>query len=368
VVVSVNYRTGAEGFAHLEGFPDNRGLLDQIAALRWVHDNVAAFGGNPHNITVFGESAGAGSIAALLAMPAAAGLFHRAAIQSLPGTYFTPELAADITASIAEETRGQHRHPVSLTDVTPPELVAATRVVTERLPHMSGWWGAVAHTPTPFSPVVDGDILPKPPWSVLASGQARDIPMFVSHVRDEFRLLAARLGPTTDDEVDQLIDNLAVTVSAERYRAEFPHLTAEQLREIALADWLFRMPTIHLADAARAGGGLVWTSALCWGFGPQGASHGLDTLLVFGTADADGEITAAGSAAVQEARMLSELMRTEFLAFAATGNPGWPRYEPPHDTTRIYDTTPSVEPYPEQRSQTIWRDHHFEAINLPKPT
>ncbi|HEX4721298.1 MAG TPA: carboxylesterase family protein, partial [Pseudonocardiaceae bacterium] len=93
VVVSANYRSGFEGFARIDGAPDNRGLLDQIAALRWVRDNITAFGGDPANVTVFGQSAGANSIAALLAMPAVTGLFRRAILQSIPGTYFAPDLA-----------------------------------------------------------------------------------------------------------------------------------------------------------------------------------------------------------------------------------------------------------------------------------
>jgi para-nitrobenzyl esterase len=103
VVVSVNYRVGVEGFAHIAGAPDNRGILDQVAALRWVQDNIAAFGGDPGRVIVFGQSAGAGCIAALLAMPMAAGLFRRAIAQSAPGTYFSPRLAAAISATIAAE-------------------------------------------------------------------------------------------------------------------------------------------------------------------------------------------------------------------------------------------------------------------------
>src|SRR5690606_27698569 len=99
VVVTLNYRVGMEGFAHIEGAPANRGLLDQVAALEWVRDNIAAFGGDPGQVTVFGESAGAGSIAALLAMPRAAGLFRRAIAQSVPGTYFSDALARDLGAA-----------------------------------------------------------------------------------------------------------------------------------------------------------------------------------------------------------------------------------------------------------------------------
>ena len=100
VVVTFNYRLSAEGFGQFPGAPANRGLLDQVAALHWVQDNIAAFGGDPGRVTVFGESAGAGSIAALMAMPSATGLFHRAIAQSVPGLYFTEALATDIAAAI----------------------------------------------------------------------------------------------------------------------------------------------------------------------------------------------------------------------------------------------------------------------------
>ena len=97
VVVTVNHRVGVEGYGEIVGAPSNRGLLDVVTALHWVRDNIAAFGGNPHSVTVFGQSAGAG--ASLLVMPLARGLFHRAIAQSVPGTFLTPALAADITGS-----------------------------------------------------------------------------------------------------------------------------------------------------------------------------------------------------------------------------------------------------------------------------
>jgi len=103
VVVTFNHRIGVEGYAYLPGVPANRGLLDQVAALRWVQENIATFGGDPDLVTVFGESSGAGAIASLLVMPAAAGLFRRAIAQSVTGTFFSPTLAADVTAAIAAE-------------------------------------------------------------------------------------------------------------------------------------------------------------------------------------------------------------------------------------------------------------------------
>lgn len=103
VVATFNYRVGLEGFGYVEGMPANRGLLDQVAALEWVQSNIRAFGGDPDRVTVFGRSAGGGSVAALMAMPRAAGSFRRAIAQSAPGAYFTPDLAGDITRVCAVE-------------------------------------------------------------------------------------------------------------------------------------------------------------------------------------------------------------------------------------------------------------------------
>ncbi|WP_049566418.1 carboxylesterase/lipase family protein [Streptomyces sp. SBT349] len=363
VVVSMNYRVGAEGWAHIPGYPDNRGLLDQVAALRWVKDNVAAFGGDPDNVTVFGQSSGAGSVAALLVMPRAVGLFDRAIMQSLPGTYFTPELAAQVTRCVVAEL-GPDLDAERLVEVGPRRLMAAVTEMSERLlPTMGVHWGPVAYTPTPFSPVVDGEILPVTPWEGLAAGSAAHrVPILLGHVRDEGRLLATQGGPADDGAADQMIGSLAPTVQAHRYHADFPGLAAAELWEVALGDWLLRMPTLHLAEAARAGGAQVWFSELCWGYGPEGAWHTLDALLVFGSADIFGEVTEAGPKAVQRHHALSELMRREYVAFAATGDPGWPRFDPSDRATRIYATSPSVAAYPEQKSRAIWRNHRFTAM------
>ena len=365
VVVSAHYRTGFEGFAHLDGAPANRALLDQLAALRWVRDNITAFGGDPGNVTVLGQSAGAGSIAALLVMPAATALFRRAILQSLPATYFTPGLATDIATEISAEL-GRAPRVADLTEVPPGELVEATRTVTARLPQRAHRWGAVAHTPTPFSPVVDGDVLAVAPWEGLGTGAARDIELLVCHTRDEFSLLAAGLGAIGDGEVDALIAGLAPTPGARRYRVAYPSLSPPELRDTALSDWLYRMATLHLAEAAHAGGAQVWLSELGWGFNSAGASHGLDTLLLFGTAHIDTGLTEAGPDAMAEALHLSELIRSEHLSFAATGHPGWGRHEPDGRVTRVYDTASTVVGYPEDRSRRIWRDQRFGTLDLQR--
>jgi para-nitrobenzyl esterase len=172
VVVSFNYRLGMEGFAQLTGAPANRGLLDQVAALRWVQENIAAFGGDPGQVTVFGESAGGGSVASLLAMETAAGLFRRAILQSVPGTFFSAGLAADLAAAAARDL-DQAPDAAALAGVDPARLVAAGETVVPSFGQHVDRWGAVAHTLTPFSPVVDGEVLAAAPWQALSAGRAR---------------------------------------------------------------------------------------------------------------------------------------------------------------------------------------------------
>ncbi|MBB4890519.1 carboxylesterase type B [Streptomyces netropsis] len=150
----------------------------------------------------FGQSAGAGSVAALLAMPRAAGLFGRAVAQSVQGTFFSPELTADITTSCAAEL-GLRPTVAELSTVAPASLSAAGDAVGAKMARWAERWGQVAHKPIPFSPVVEGDALPVTPWQALADGVGRDIDLLVGHTRDEQRLLTAfdgLLGQVTQEQ------------------------------------------------------------------------------------------------------------------------------------------------------------------------
>ncbi|MFI9504149.1 carboxylesterase/lipase family protein [Nocardia sp. NPDC052566] len=366
VLVSMNYRTGFEGWAHIAGAPDNRGVLDQAAALRWVQDTIAAFGGDPGNVTVFGQSAGAGSVAALLSTPLAAGLFHRAIAQSVPGTYFATGLAAAISTTIAAEL-GARATVDELARIPPHALIGATSEIIRRMPGFVDSWGPMALTPTPFSPVVDGDALPHAPWQALAGGAARDIDVLVGHTRDEFRLFNPLFGrEVTEEQLSAALDRLAPP-SGSGYRAVYTEATAGELYELVHADWLFRMPSLHLADAKHRGGGRVWNYELCWGYRQdQGASHSLDLLLVFGTLTADEvrDHPLAFPNAASEVDRVAHYMRSDWLNFATTGDPGWAPYDPNNRTTRIYGTEPVTAPYPEDRSRLIWHSHRFDTLDL----
>jgi para-nitrobenzyl esterase len=370
VVVTFNYRVGIEGFARIGGAPANRGLLDQVAALEWVRENIAAFGGDPDRVTVFGESAGAGSIAALMAMDRTRGLFRRAIVQSVPGTFFSDELAVDIAGALAGQL-GLRPTVADLSGVDPRKLPEAGAALGGRMREYADRWGAVAHTSTPYSPVVDGEVLTRAPWEALAGGTARDVDLIAGHTRDEYRLfllLRGLLGRVDGTLAATALRLFGPTPDAGRtYRAAFPDASAERLFELVLSDWLFRMPTLHLADAQAAGGGRAHVYELTWpapaGGGAMGACHGLDIPLTFGVYDGLGALL-IGPEPSPGTEALSARIRSAWTAFATEGDPGWPAYDTERRLVQLLDTEPTVTPYPEEASRRLWEGHTFTTLPL----
>ncbi|SFO51287.1 para-nitrobenzyl esterase [Amycolatopsis rubida] len=361
VVVTFNYRVGVEGFGQLAGAPANRGLLDQVAALEWVRDNVAAFGGDPRQVTVFGQSAGAGGVAALLAMPSAAGLFRRAIAQSVPGTFVSPELAADVMATIAASA-GTTATVEGLRDLS---LVAAVDALDLR--EHADRWGAFAYGVTPFSPVVDGDVLPATPWQALRDGASRDVELIVGHTRDEFRkMLAGRglLGRVTEE----MTADALVALAPEGYRAAFPEATPEQLYETLHSDWLFRMPSANLARE-HTGRSYLYEFVLeaPGSGGVLGACHGVDVALTFGNLTGPlAEKMLGPPPPNAELAALSAAMRAAWTGFARGEGPGWGEFDAA-GTTWVIGADPIVRSYPEQLSANLWAGHDFPCLPLRSP-
>ncbi len=367
VVVTFNYRLSAEGFGHFLGAPANRGLLDQVALLRWVQNNIAGFGGDPGRVNVFGESAGAGCIAALMAMPRASGLFHRAIAQSVPGLYFAPALATDIAAATADVV-GVQPSTSELARLAPSRLndaadeVARTMATTSR-------WGEAAYLRSPFAPVVDGDVLPALPWAALADGAAPDVDLVVGHTRDEYRLFmvaTGALGAITSEQSDEALTQLAPDAAA--FRAAYPTADPERLYELVHSDAMFRMPSLRLAEA-RQPSARSYVYELTWdapGMGGEmlGACHGLGLPLTFGNLTAGVATFLIGNDPTSEATELSSRVRRAWTAFAATGDPGWPAFAPPERRTWVIDAEPSVQPYPEETSRHLWATHTLTAVDL----
>jgi para-nitrobenzyl esterase len=295
-------------------------------------------------------------------MPSAAGLFRRAITQSFPGTFFSRALAADITEAIAAVAGlPATAEAFAATDARQLAL-ASDKVVTRRHPN----WGPVAMTGVPFSPVVDGEVLPGTPWQALATGTARGVDLLAGHNRDEFRLFLefeGLRGKVTPDMTDHVIDVLVPGDGDKAYRTAYPDADAETLYELVFSDWLFRIPTLHLAQAHAAGGGKTFLYELTYAPGPLGACHALDVPLVFGVTAEIGQYL-LGHEPPAAAIALGDLMRSEWTAFAAHGDPGWTPYAPGRRMTRIYDTEPDVAPYPEEASMHIWDQHRLTRLDL----
>ncbi|GAA1325792.1 carboxylesterase family protein [Actinocatenispora thailandica] len=374
VVVTLNYRVGVEGFAHLPGAPPNRGLLDQIAALQWVRRNIERFGGNPALVTVAGQSAGAGSIAALLTMPSARGLFRRAITHSVPGNHITPALASQVTAALAARL-GTAPTATALSAVDPYRLADELTALDADLSADRERWGRLAALGVAVCPEIDGDVLPETPWSALRGGRADGIELLVGHTRDEFRLfsvMAGRAHTFTDQEAQVALDLFAPQPHGPHaYRTARQGATASELLETVESDALFRMPSLHLAHANTAAGGTSHLFELCLAAtaagGALGACHSLDVPLAFGTLDSPAGRSVFGDAPGEAVRRVSRELGDAWVGFVTTGDPGWPAHHPDQGLTRVLDVESGTVRYPERVSQRIWAGHPPTPFDVAGP-
>ncbi|MGY3679594.1 carboxylesterase/lipase family protein [Streptomyces sp. TE33382] len=321
VLVSVNYRLGIEGFGVFPDAPANRGLLDQIAALEWVRDNIAAFGGDPHRVTVAGESAGAISIGALLAAPRAAGLFRRAVLQSGAPTALSVEAGRGTTELIAKRL-GVPATAAALAAVDPAELLAAQTAVTSGGSPLTGG--------NSFQIVVDGDLLPRDPAEALRDGMSRDVDLLMGTTAEEYRLWFVPSGLI--EKLGRLKLRLALlkfkvpAATARTYRANRPDATPGELLGALATDLLLRVPLNRLADARADASGATYLFEFGWPSPVQGlgACHALEIGFVFDTLAHPDTVALTGPDAPQE---LADAMHAAWVRFAATGDPGWPSWD-----------------------------------------
>ncbi|MFE2145200.1 carboxylesterase/lipase family protein [Streptomyces sp. NPDC059456] len=319
VLVSVNYRLGVLGYGLFPDAPANRGLLDQIAALTWVRENIEAFGGDPGRVTVFGESAGAISVGALLGAPRAAGLFAAAVLQS-----GAPEVPG------REKVRAMVRRMASLLKVpATAEAFAATA-----LPDLLAAQGAAMRRSGPlvggpaFGLVTDPDTLPGDP---LEAATATDVPLLLGWTGEEYRLWLAPTGAM------RIMDRLGpLTVALARARSGKDRAAVRALRaarpgagpaEIAgqlLTDRLLRDPLRRLAAARRPASSFLYEFVWPSGIPGLGACHALELGFVFDALHVPESSWLAGPDAPQE---LADRMHAAWVRFAVTGNPGWAAWD-----------------------------------------
>lgn len=366
VLVTLNYRLGADGFLFLDeaGAVPNLGLLDQVAALRWVRENIAAFGGDPERVTVFGESAGAMSIGALLAMPDAAGLFRRAILQSGAAHHaLTPETALLITRHLASAL-GISPSREGFARVPRTALLAAQRKLRDDVSAAPdpARWGEVTLNLMPFEPVIDGTVLPRDPARAVADGLAPDIDLLIGTNSDEFRLFTVPTGAfglISEDMVRAVAAGYGLDPGAAlaAYRESRPDAVPGELHARVITDWFYRIPAVRLAEArARQRPGSAFVYEFAWQpptfGGVLGACHAAELPFVFDTLDTG---SLAGLLGPAPPRGLAAAMHGAWAAFARDGDPGWPGYDTGRRATMRFTGSPGVTDDPRPRERELWR-------------
>lgn len=377
VVVTLNYRLGALGFLNLRDATHGRiaatgteGLQDQIAALRWVQANIARFGGNPGNVTIFGESAGGMSVACLLAMPQAAGLFHKAIPQSGAAhigrtraeTERTARALLDVLGLKPEEAERLYELPAA--DI----LKAQATLIEEVNGRDPRGLGAM-----PFQPTIDGTHLPERPIAALAAGRGAPVPLLTGTTNEEWKLFSA-LDPAVNQMTAEHFDKWAAKrlpeASRERvlavYEGESPFVRFNAIQ----TDRVFRVPATRLAEALGPRAPVFmyrfdWTSPLMNGV--FGAAHALEIGFVFGTHVLPGADRFFGTG--PEAEALARAMIACWTAFAHRGDPAtaetgpWPVYEPAHRAVMVFGRgRPELHEAPGERERRAWADAPDERL------
>jgi para-nitrobenzyl esterase len=386
VVVTINYRLGALGFLYLDHLVGElagsgvNGLRDQVAALRWVRDNIAGFGGDPGQVTLFGESAGAMSVATLMAVDDARGLFHGAIAQSgAAESILAPEAAASITGELLRQLdldAGADLGPRLLDLPVKALLHAQTAAESAHYQQAS----QAARPPArflqlPFQPVVDGELVTSPPLEAVRQGSAAGIPLVAGTTADEWRLFMLQDGLQEIEEerfrrrVQRLVGPDAADEAIAVYRAARPHENRNLLWCAMVTDVVFRMPSVRLAEAQLAHAPHVAMYRFDYPSdafdGLPGACHAIEIPFVFDNVDLPGVDMLLGG--VDEGtRRLARRSAQAWLQVAHRGAPGhddleWPAYDLGRRPTCILDRTPRVLDDPEGEIRSFWQ-------TVPAPT
>jgi para-nitrobenzyl esterase len=365
VVVTINYRLGALGYLALPGVTPNLGQLDQIAALRWVRDNIARFGGDASNVTIFGESAGGMAVATLLAMPGARGLFRRAIPQSGAAHHTqTFESAERVARTLLEELGSGD--VAKLADAPVAQILAAQARTQAK--QMAGGAGLG------FAPVIDEDAIPTHPLAAVRDGAARDVALLVGTTRDESKLFRLGLADAPPIDEARLLRRVRALLGsreshAERVieayrgaRAGRASTEPSELLDAIETDRSFRIPAIRLAEAQHRHQPDSYMYLFTWPSparrGALGACHALELPFVFGTLDAPTMDRFAGSG--PDAEALAARMMDAWLAFARSGRPGhadlpdWSPYETGRRATLVFDRAPELAHAPLDAERAVW--------------
>ncbi|MGV9675242.1 carboxylesterase/lipase family protein [Nocardia sp. NPDC003482] len=371
VVVSMNYRLGGFGYVDFgefstaaRPFDSNLGLRDQVAALEWVRRNIAAFGGDPENVTIFGESAGAHAVVSLLATPAAAGLFHRAIAESAPADWAVGADEARLFARMCVERLGATPEDAAraLTTAAANDIrKAVDKAIGDVLWEQPGSF--------PAAPVVDGDYLPQAPIDAIAAGKAHAVPLIIGTNRDEGTLFSRfdRTLPTTPDQLRKALGRCGEDVES-RIVAAYPGYPASKVAVRMGGDFVFWRPTLAVAEGhSRHAPTYVYR----FDYAPRairlagfGATHALDLIPVFGGVDSPigRSLTVAGG--YRGFLAVQREFQSNWLAFARTARPldSWPPYTESHRITKIINHPTRLEVDPDRPKRLAWQGIRVPAL------
>jgi para-nitrobenzyl esterase len=351
VIVTINYRLGPFGFLHLGDLfhefdgSGNVGILDQAAALTWVRDCITAFGGDPHNVTIFGESAGGGSVGTLLGLPAARGLFHKAIAQSGAASWCsTRDRAGEIATRVVERLGVRPGDLDALLNTSTAQVLAAMP------PFREDGVGLL-----PFQPVVDGVALRESPLAAIAAGNASGVHVITGTNHDEmtmFQLADPSLANLDAAGVLKFVANWIGDDAAgvvESYRSRRPNAKVQDLWLDLTTDRVFRVPAIRMLEA-QSQHGPTWMYLFTWETPAFGglfrSTHALEIPFVFDNLDRGGAEMFLGRGPERQA--IANAMHRSWTAFARSGNPDhdglphWPEYEVSRRATMRFDTTCEV--------------------------
>ncbi len=362
VCVTINYRLGIEGFLYLGEGTANLGLLDQIAALQWVQENIAAFGGDPANVTIFGESAGGMSVTTLLALPRTRGLFRRVIAQSGAGHHvLTLETSRLMGQHIAEKL-GVAATAEAFAALPIERLIQAQVELANEIPTNPDplRWREVLVNLMPHEPVIDVEILSDLPIKLIAAGAGAGVDVMVGSNTDEYNFFIVPPG-VIGAIGERALAGLSVAYgfpleeTLATYRELHPGASAGELYSALVTDWFFRVPAIRLAESRVARGEPAYMYEFAWRsplFEDRlGSCHALELAFVFDNLHQSTNQGLVGPAAPQ---VIADTMHAAWVAFASCGNPGWPRYDLERRATMRFDLTSEVVDDPYTVARQLW--------------
>jgi para-nitrobenzyl esterase len=358
VVVSLNHRLNALGFLDLSQYGDqyagsaNVGMLDIVAALQWVRDNIAAFGGDPKTVTIFGQSGGGGKVSALMAMPAAQGLFHRAIVESGSMLIGASPEKSQVLADLTVKELGLNKSSIEEIHSLPVQQIVLAGQKALRSRNQIAAAGAPNFRRLAdllgFAPVVDGRILPANPFDPQAPALSKDVPMIIGTTLNEF--VTAISHPEYERMTHEELSKRVTAMYADRapqvlmaFRQRTPaaspfdlwsHIAAASVRQTAIA---------QASAKAALGGAPAFLYWFAWQTpvlnGRPRAFHCSEIAFAFANTDRCENMTGGGA----DARALGDVISDAWIHFARTGNPNhagmphWSAFSPDRIPTMIFD-------------------------------